>query len=147
MSTKEQPKITPLLAVVCDDIRQETGNKPFIIGIYTTDINVSLPEDMSGPAMMHLALWMPYTVSKVGEASVEIMFIGPDPDSKINAYANVKFQEKPSSNEIAAITLTGVPIKIDREGELQVLFRNQGEKDWEIIRSIPINIKRVATTI
>jgi len=140
---KKLIKVKPIIAIVCEQLRQEINGNPFITGIYMGGITVErhpgIPETQ--PVILPLSLWIPFKTSKAGEVSVEIHVVGPDPKRELNIDAKAMFEKAPPSYEILSFNFISIPIVIDREGDLKILFRNKGDKNWETLRVIPISIK------
>ncbi len=145
MANKKLVKIKPIMAVICDDVRQEVNGKPFIIGIYSGNIklldNISPTISAESPAMLPLTLWIPFKVSKAGSASVEVKIISPNPKYVAGVKMKMEFPTLPYPYETTALTLPSMVIPIDQEGTLKVLFKNTGD-DWETLKEVPITINR-----
>lgn len=143
-------KIRPILAVLCDDIREERNGKPFILGVYNAGINVEMPpyfdpslipENAEMP--LSLALWIPFEVLEIGEGAVNFKLVGPGPSHKIAVKAQLKIEQMPDPNELTAFSFTGLVVPI-KEGKIDILFKHDDDDDddeWQTIRSVQMNIK------
>ncbi|MCL4679187.1 MAG: hypothetical protein KJ017_11420 [Alphaproteobacteria bacterium] len=148
-------KIRPIMAVVCDDIRQESNNKQIIVGTYGGGIILQLPKEsgvsldqesddlnkpVSIPKPLFLSLWVPFEVSSAGLVLAEFKLLGPDPKAEISIRAQVEYSEAPKSYEMPAFSFTGLPLKAKESGELKIVFKHEDEDEWIILRTIPVTV-------
>lgn len=137
-------KIKPIITILCDDVRMETNNKPFLIGIYLNDIIIeSIPEDVARKPllMFNLAMWMPFEPSSVGEVQINIRLVGDCLAEERLIKGKVNFPKAPPAHEISALSIPRITLAIKQEGDLKVQFKHAEEKKWQTLRSIPIRIK------
>lgn len=155
-------RIKPIIAVLCDEIRLEANNKPFIIGIYTGVLSVDLPPEAKPglnkvsskkvdlntpvgiPKRLYLAMWVPFEVldpEATINIDVEFQITGPDPDSKLNIKANLEDTGAAHDPyEMQAFSFSGLPMKMTQSGELNIFFRHTGDEHWEKLRTMKVEV-------
>ncbi len=143
MSEQKQLRIRPILAILCDDIREEKNGKEIVIGIYKGNITINSPSEeelKSGTVpVLNLSLWVPFEAKETGNAKIDFKIVNPEKE-EILINANVNVPKILSPNELSAFKFVGLPIALKHEGNIEVCFRNNEEEDWEILRSIPVKI-------
>jgi len=134
------------MAVLCDNILQESNGKPLLIGIYTGGITVATPSNIleGHNAVLNLSLWLPFRIPGTGKVSIEVKIIGPSTENTMMLKGQILIEHKPSSYEIAAFNFIGLTMLVGKEGgELKILFRNEGEKKWTTLNIVPVNTKLI----
>jgi hypothetical protein len=143
MPENKQIKIKPIMAVLCDDVRQEASGKQTVIGMYVGGITVEIPESERDGVRPHgivVNLWMPFQIPEAGLATIEVKVIGPDPSIELSFSAEMLFEEAPPDHEQSSVTFQKLPIKVDKEGDLKILFKNAGDSEWQTLKNIPVKI-------
>lgn len=121
------PKRYPKLEyhIVCDDIRQEVGNKISLIGIYPgNDMSITIPS-----VIPKLCFHLAFSYLKPGD-NLGIQLFGPD-NKKIMSIDNIKLPEKPG----LSVLQTGfMGIKVNKEGtyRLVIVFGEEEKAKQEI---------------
>lgn len=126
-----KPKLN--YTIICDDIRQEIGNKLSFIGVYQD--NIFVPN-------------LPFTFPKLcfsihysnvnGGASIDVLLKNPSGNelSKISEFA---LPDEMKSKSKLMMTAAFSPLKIEEEGEYSlVAIYSHGEKKYE--ERVKINI-------
>lgn len=137
-------RIKPLMVVICDDVREEKSGKQIIIGIYNTDLNIPIPDFGDNPSpptpTIPLSFWIPFQVVDRADGEVHFQIVSPT-GLTIDANASVKTTEKMQPHEIPALIFPRLMIPV-ADGNLEVKFRHNAKEKWQILRSLPIKIKK-----
>jgi hypothetical protein len=134
-------KAKPIIAILCDEVRQEDNGKPFLIGIYPGGMTIPTPIEEGTAAIRPVCLWVPLQVTETGVTTLEFQLTGPSPEQRIGVKINMQVPKLPLPTEITAVTIPGLPITISQSGELKVLFKHEDESDWETLRIIPVTVE------
>lgn len=113
--------------LMCDDIRQEVGNKISLIGIYPGDI-MSMPIPSVIPKLcFHLV----FSNMRPGE-NLKIQFLDPD-NKKIVGFDNIEIPEKPELRK-NVLDVGFMGIKVEKEGtyRLVIIYREEEKVKQEV---------------
>lgn len=142
-------KIKPIMAIVCDEARQENNGKPFLIGIYTGGINIettnvpaTLPDGTNVGVALNVCLWIPFEAKEKGNALINIRLIGPGENNNVGVKMKLEISNLPQSTEITPLVIGPLPIKITESGDIKILFKNDDDDDWDILRIMPVTYKK-----
>lgn len=143
--TSGKVRVEPIIAIVCDEIRREDNGKDILLGIYRGSITLNPPtapgdkSEGTPPVLtaLHLSLWVPFKASGLGEAVVEFEIIPPGGE-KVKVRAGIRIEDPKTLTEQTAFELKSMPILFSKEGNLTILFRNEGEDEWETLRVVPV---------
>ncbi len=119
--------------ILCEDIRDETGNKKSLMGVLSGDILVS-----SLPATIQLAIYAELTLSKNQRETDEVKFRLLQDDEEI-ALISVEVTRS-ANHRIAAIVLPKANVAFERPCDFVVRASVNNRPEVEIIR------KRLAPT-
>jgi hypothetical protein len=135
-------KIRPIIAIVCDEVRQEHNGKPFLIGIYANNIILKgvLPPENERNAISNLTvhLWIPFESDEIGEVFFRIRLIGPSPKQKMGIKMRAVVPEIAPRTKITPLAIGPFPLPLWESGDLKVQFRHEDEEDWQTLRIIPV---------
>lgn len=110
------PNITA--AIVCDEIRSETNNKLFFIGVYSGDIVLG-----QFPAALTLSVYVALESLPVGDHSFEMRLTGPSSTSGLNGNFHVE--------AIGPIALPTPPLPVHCPGPGEIIVDLKiDEGDW-----------------
>lgn len=145
MVKKKIVKIKPIMAVICDDIRQEDNGKSIIIGLHHGTINVSIPfkaeEENNGMPLL-LSLWLPFEISSPGEAAIEIKIVSPNPKHQLKMNVQASFDTVPPEHQMSSFNFVRFPVWVEN-GHLEIYYRNKGENKWILLKKVPVVIHAV----
>jgi len=111
-------KITSI--IVCDDVRKEITGKDILIGVYSGTINVS-----AYPVTFPIALWFEIEPDEAGDLNCGVKIETPSGNPPIQAEVTIHVQEV----ETAVFVLGGVPMSVERDGDL-IISVKFGKEDW-----------------
>ena len=115
-------------AIVCDDIRYETNGKQILIGVYSGDIVIGMPEGM--PVVISSSLWIELRVKEKGEYLLDFKIeVSSKPVFGMNGI-KVLIQQVGD----IALPIGPFPISVNGSGEIKYFLRLSGRK-WRMIRS------------
>lgn len=122
-----------LITLVCDDIRTEVGNKVSIMGIYDEAMLVaSLPAIL--PRLSLFQRW-----SEVADAkSVRVEFKGSALDERHNIEGELEGGSEGARKTKLQMLLSLAPLRIAREGELEIATFFDGGSRPAYVHSISI---------
>lgn len=122
------PRVKPIFALFCDDIRHESNGKQILIGVYTGDI---LPTQF--PALFSVSIWIAFErVNDIpGELPIEFRVINTQGSSLGYGSARLYLTEDPHDG---AITLPGLPLQLTQPDTLTFQLK-QADGPWESIRT------------
>ena len=110
-------------AIVCEDIREETGNKKSLMGVFGGDVTVP-----HFPAHIRIAFYVEYSPPPEGSAHVlEFVLLV---DENIAAKGKV---EVPAGTNLATLVIPQGIAQFDKEGEFALQF-GMGDDLVEILR-------------
>lgn len=102
-------KITSI--IICDDVRREINNKEILIGVYSGSITVP-----SYPATLRLALWIEMETEQKELNHWAIKIETPSGNPPIE----VEFDAETSDPGTSSLTMGGLPIRLEHDGEVVV---------------------------
>ena len=111
--------------IVCDDIRKEISNKDILIGVYSGSIVFQ-----AFPSTIPLSLWIEVEPDQLGPADIELRIVAPSGNPETIA----KLHMEVGAIETTGLSLQGIPLQFEREGDLKIAFRQAGE-DWRTIKT------------
>lgn len=121
--------------LLCDDIRQETGNKMSLMGVYGPDIFCS-----EMPMMLHrlcVVIFINKLFKKINHLYVTIKLPGKKDDIAIDLLENSSLPAKKGDDAVVNLVLNSV--KILEKGAGKIELRNaKSEKPFEVYK---INFK------
>ncbi|MCR5859751.1 hypothetical protein [Mesorhizobium sp. J428] len=117
--------------VVCDEVRKEITGKDIIIGAYGDGIVVP-----AYPANITIALWVLINSTATGNYEGELRIEAPSDNPPIN----VGFAMNVVKPELSPMGISGMPLRLERDGELVVSFRLKGEPWKRVARRSVIRI-------
>jgi len=120
--------------VVCDDIRQEVGNKISLIGIYSNNI-IQIPIPSVIPKLCFHLVFSHLTSSE----NLKLQLMNPD-NVKVISIDNIELPKK-RQREIAVLQAGFLGIKVDKEGTYRLLIMTGEEETLE--QEIKIEIKKM----
>lgn len=137
-------KVKPIIAIVCDDVREEKTGKTILIGIYTGGINLTKPETAPNDAifLIHLALWMPLEIQGIGKKKIQVKVGGAGQDDYILDAVAEAIELKP--HELKPFSLTGLPMNFTKDGDFIISFKTEDDSDWQVVKTIPVSINKHA---
>jgi hypothetical protein len=132
MSDTRTPRIKPIHAVFCDDIRQEANGKQILIGVYPSDILVS-----QLPAPLVIAIWMPFVqVGHIG-GRVPIEFRVLDDNERSIGYGSVALTLS-EETENGALSFPALAAIVNR-GKLRFQLK-QYDDPWETVAALKVDL-------
>jgi hypothetical protein len=117
--------------IVCDDVRREASGKDIIIGVYSGAIVVG-----SFPTNILVSLYVPVTFQRSGTGTVLFQVRGPHGVELINGSVPL---EVFSVTEMGAITIVGMPLQVQTQGELDFQLKAP-DGDWESVRKVVVRL-------
>ncbi len=110
---------------ICDDIRQELGDKVSLIGIYPGNVMLMPIPSVIPKLCFHLV----FSYLKPGD-NLGIKILGPD-NKKVLSIDNVKIPEKP---RLSVLQAGFIGIKVNKEGtyRLVIVFGEEEKAKQEI---------------
>jgi hypothetical protein len=133
------PRVKPIFALFCDDIRYENNGKQILIGVYTGDILIS-----QIPAIISLAVWIAFERinDTTGELPVEFRMINTQGNSLGYGSATLHLT---SDLHDGAIALPGLPLQLQQPDTLTFQLK-QADDRWESIRSTHVRLAPTSAT-
>jgi len=122
-------------AIVCDDVRREDNGKLIFIGVYGD--NIGLPEIPASLALC-LVLFIETQEEFSAQGTLRAML-----DDKILSQAPIALGYKKGKS---IVSFSGIPIVIEKPGNLIFELQIQGEERPRILMTLPIISSRVAAT-
>jgi len=122
-------------AIVCDDVRREDNGKLIFIGVYGD--NIGLPEIPASLALC-LVLFIETQEEFSAQGTLRAML-----DDKILSQAPIALGYKKGKS---IVSFSGIPIVIEKPGNLIFELQIQGEERARILMTLPIISSRVAAT-
>lgn len=123
--------LTPIAAIICDDIREEKNGKLIIIGVYQDNIRIGVGNDHKIP----FKAWILFSFSEPGNAEIEIEVLGPGEGAIFKMKVEATMEGEGDNSSIT------VPIPIMPEnGDLEIYFRNKSDEERVLIKSIPVEV-------
>lgn len=116
-------KITPLYAVLCEDVRVESNGKHIVIGVYTGNVVV-----YALPSTVQLTVWLCLEAKTPGHANVDVR--GYDPSGRIMFSGEMEIESRES--ETITTSLPKFAVQIEKEGSIRVQVRPNGGR-WKTI--------------
>lgn len=110
--------------IVCDDIRVEANGKQILVGVYPTNL---VPGPF--PASSTVALWLRVS-NYEGEPSKAKMTLIP-PGGGIRPEIEISIDYRDQERRTILLMAGGMPLEIDRYGELKVMLELDGENPIE----------------
>ena len=123
-------------AVLCEDVRQEIGNKRSLMGAFSGDI---IAAEM--PAHIQLALYVDFKRNNPDEeVALDVAFLVDD--SQI-----VKFRAKlERGSECATLVIPKGIVQFDKDGVFSVKITPDNQKEEEILRKVVMAAKKGPTS-
>jgi hypothetical protein len=130
------PRIRPIHAVFCDDIRREINGKEILIGVYSGDLLVT-----HLPAPVVLAIWVPFErVGNVeGKIPIEFRMLDAADNNRTLGYGSIEIGLSDAS-QAGALSLPALAVMLNRPGQL-VFQLKQHDEPWEMVASLNVQIR------
>lgn len=119
------PKAEIVYAILCDDTRREANGKDILIGVYSGSLLVK-----EFPVKLTLCLWLHVDTAGHGEVKFEIRVLNTS--GKSIAGANVSVGVADTGENQGSLTLSGLPLNLDKAGTIKIQWRKPGSR-WKTI--------------
>lgn len=113
-------------AVLCEDVRQEIGNKRSLMGVFSGDIRAA-----AMPAHVQLALYVDFEIADpANESSLDVAFF-------VNDEKVVNFQAKlsPGSKHATLVVPKGI-VQFDKDSVFTIRIAPDNQKEEEVVRKL-----------
>ncbi|TIP70339.1 MAG: hypothetical protein E5X53_28280 [Mesorhizobium sp.] len=97
--------------ILCDDVRKEITGKDILIGVYSGTINVP-----AYPVVVPASLWIELEPDAAGTILFRVRMESPSGNPPVEINTNIEVIEKST----AVFVVTGVPLSLERDGEIVV---------------------------
>jgi hypothetical protein len=128
----ERPRLHPIAAVLCDDIRREDNGKSILIGTYSEGVGAS-----QFPIELSLAMYLIFTVSGVGNAAVQFEFRSAKNELLGSVTTGLEIMGTTPPHLLHSFGLPGVPMRFTEAGMVSIAYR-QEEDDWKTLQVFPV---------
>lgn len=115
--------------LTCEDVREEVGNKVTIVGVFS-DIVVS-----SLPAVIRLALWVEFIVSKIGMYNFSIRIDTPTIEKAAIIALEIDVETCASA---VSTSVPKFPLKINESGYISIFIKEKSQKTWTLYRKVHV---------
>jgi len=113
--------------IICEDIRQEVGNKRSLMGIYPGDVILTPIPSVIPKLCFHLV----FSRLKAGD-NFGIQLLDPD-NKKVGSIDNIKVPEKPRvSQGVFELGFMGINVKKEGTYRLAIVFGEEEKAEQEI---------------